>query len=98
MSPIVRFPYDEQDRDENGIPHELAELGRLIASTPCTKQAELQAAFQRAVEASRRRRRILDLVQEALSQLRLDIKYLMFDLEWTRRERNEFQQKLKDKA
>jgi hypothetical protein len=29
-------------------------------------------------------------VQEALSQLRLDMKYLLFDLEATRRERNEY--------
>lgn len=40
-------------------------------------------------EAVKRRRRILDLVQEALSQLRLDMKYIMFDLECTRRERDE---------
>ena len=97
MSHIVRFPLDEQDRDENGIPLELAELGRLIASTSCSQQTELERAFQRAVEATRRRRRILDLVQEALSQLRLDIKYLMFDLDWTRRERNVLQQQLEDR-
>jgi len=36
-----------------------------------------------------RRRRILCLVQEALGQLRVDMKYLMFDLECTRRERDE---------
>jgi len=35
-----------------------------------------------------RRRRILYLVQEALGQLRMDMKYLMFDLEATRRERD----------
>ena len=40
-----------------------------------------------------RRRRIMNLVQEALGQLRLDMKYLMFDLEATRRERD----KLRDK-
>ena len=97
MSHIVRFPLDEHDRDENGIPLELAELGRLIASTSCSQQTELERAFQRAVEATRRRRRILDLVQEALSQLRLDIKYLMFDLDWTRRERNVLQQQLEDR-
>lgn len=39
-------------------------------------------------EAHGRRKRILSLVQEALSQLRLDMKYLMFDLEATRRERD----------
>jgi hypothetical protein len=33
-------------------------------------------------------------VQEALGQLRLDMKYLVFDLEATRRERDEFLEKL----
>ena len=41
------------------------------------------------LESTKRRRRILGLVQDALSQLRLDMKYLMFDLEATRRERDE---------
>jgi len=36
-----------------------------------------------------RRKRILELVQEALSQLRMDMKYIVFDLECTRRERDE---------
>jgi hypothetical protein len=35
-------------------------------------------------------------VQEALSQLRLDTKYLVFDLEATRRERDEYQRQLKE--
>ena len=37
---------------------------------------------------------ILSLVQEALSQLRLDMKYLVFDLEATRRERDAYKQSL----
>ena len=41
------------------------------------------------VDSTMRRRRILSLVQDAMSQLRLDMKYLMFDLEATRRERDE---------
>jgi len=36
----------------------------------------------------------LDLIQEALGQLRLDMKYLMFDLEATRRERDEYRAQL----
>jgi hypothetical protein len=40
-------------------------------------------------ETTDRRKRILELVQEALSQLRVDMKYLVFDLECTRRERDE---------
>ncbi len=50
--------------------------------------------MSRVVDAVRRRRRILGLVQEALSQLRLDIKYLMFDLEMTRKERDELRERL----
>jgi len=41
-----------------------------------------------------RKKSILKLVQDALSQLRLDMKYLMFDLEATRRERDEFKAQL----
>jgi hypothetical protein len=40
--------------------------------------------------------RIINLVQEALAQLRLDIKYLHFDLEATRRERDTYRQRLDD--
>jgi len=36
-----------------------------------------------------RRTYVLSLVREALSQLRVDMKYLIFDLEATRRERDE---------
>ena len=48
----------------------------------------------RVLESTRRRRRILGLVQDALTQVRLDMKYMMFDLEATRRERDEFRRKL----
>jgi hypothetical protein len=48
------------------------------------------------LESTKRRRRILGLVQDALSQLRLDMKYLMFDLEATRRERDELRRKTEE--
>jgi hypothetical protein len=53
----------------------------------------LQPSLARVVECSTRRRRILNLVQEALAQLRLDMKYLVFDLEATRRERDALRQR-----
>jgi hypothetical protein len=49
--------------------------------------------LSRVLESTQRRRRILGLVQDALTQLRLDMKYLMFDLEATRRERDEYRSK-----
>ena len=74
------------------LPRELIELARHIARLPPEHQDGLDGAYSRVVDAVRRRRRILTLVQEALSQLRLDIKYLMFDLEMTRRERDQLRE------
>ena len=71
------------------LPRELIELGRQIAALPEESYQQLEQPFANVVECVRRRRRILTLVQEALSQLRLDVKYLMFDLEATREERDE---------
>ncbi len=89
---------DKQSRlpsaGDNEVPRELVELARQIAALPCPIPPELDAAFDRVVESVKRRRRILALVQEALAQLRLDIKYLMFDLEVTRRERDELRERL----
>lgn len=76
------------------VPRELIDLARHIAALPPHLQPDLETAFNRVVDSVRRRRRILSLVQEALSQLRLDIKYLMFDLEVTRSERDELRERL----
>jgi hypothetical protein len=76
------------------LPRELVDLARSIAALPPGFQAELETAYVRVVDAVRRRRRILALVQEALSQLRLDMKYLMFDLDMTRKERDELRERL----
>jgi hypothetical protein len=70
------------------LPCELVELAALIAELPEAQRARISPALDRVMENTRRRRRILTLVQEALGQLRLDMKYLMFDLEATRRERD----------
>ncbi len=85
-----RFP----ENDLEDMPRELIELGEQIAKLSGSRSAELEEAYAKVVDSIRRRRRILSLVQEALSQLRLDIKYLMFDLEVTRRERDELRQQI----
>jgi hypothetical protein len=74
------------------VPSELHELVQLIAGLPSEQRTALAPAVDRVLESTRRRRRILTLVQEALSQLRLDMKYLVFDLEATRRERDAYRQ------
>ncbi|MGB7329299.1 transcriptional regulator [Rubripirellula reticaptiva] len=75
-------------------PIELQEMAKAIDSLPERYRDVVAPAMQRVVECSTRRRRILNLVQEALSQLRLDMKYLIFDLEATRRERDQYKEML----
>jgi hypothetical protein len=69
---------------------DLVDLAAAIARLPDEVRQHLEPTFGRVVESTKRRRRILTLVQDALGQLRLDMKYLMFDLEATRRERDEY--------
>lgn len=78
------------------LPLDLQQLVTALEALPAEYSAELAPLLDRVTESTRRRRRILGLVQDALSQLRLDMKYLMFDLEATRRERDEYQAKLNE--
>ncbi len=78
------------------LPADVLELAGAIGQLPPEQRRRIDLLFGRVLESTRRRRRILGLVQDALSQLRLDMKYLMFDLEATRRERDEFRRKLED--
>jgi hypothetical protein len=79
--PRVATPTEE-------LPKDVAELAAAVASLPAEHRSRLETLMFRVVDSTKRRRRILNLVQEALSQLRLDMKYLVFDLEATRRERD----------
>ncbi len=84
----------QADSLHDETPVELQELARVIESLPARYRDAVAPAMQRVVDCSTRRRRILNLVQEALSQLRLDMKYLIFDLEATRRERDQYKAQL----
>ncbi|OYP32337.1 transcriptional regulator [Rhodopirellula sp. MGV] len=80
------------NKQHDEIPQELRELSSAIDALPARYRDTVAPALTRAIECSTRRRRILNLVQEALSQLRLDMKYLVFDLEATRRERDQYRE------
>lgn len=75
---------------------ELRELVSAVALLPPTCRTLVESQVQAVVSAHQRRTRILTLVQEALAQLRLDMKYLVFDLEATRRERDDYKQRCGD--
>lgn len=81
-------------RNNEPLPADLMDLIHAVQMLPAGQREALEGPLGRVVDYTRRRRRILDLIQEALGQLRLDMKYLMFDLEATRRERDGFRQEL----
>lgn len=86
--PSRKVPVDFED-----VPKEIQDLAHAIGDLPDEQRRDLEALLDKATSSARRRRRILHLVQDALSQLRLDMKYLMFDLEATRRERDEYRKR-----
>jgi len=75
-------------KETDELPKDVADLAAAVAALPAEQRSRIEPLMFRVVDSTRRRRRILNLVQEALSQLRLDMKYLVFDLEATRRERD----------
>jgi hypothetical protein len=75
---------------------DMSELAAALSHLPLEHRQQIEPLFSRVLESTKRRRRILGLVQDALGQLRLDMKYLMFDLEATRRERDELRRKTEE--
>ncbi|MGQ9562500.1 MAG: hypothetical protein ACUVQG_01045, partial [Thermogutta sp.] len=87
-------PHSIRPTDVPTIPPELQELAAAVQSLPAPYRAQVDPLLQRVIEGTRRRRQILSLVQDALSELRMDMKYLLFDLEATRRERDDYRRQL----
>ncbi len=78
------------------LPADILRLAAAVHAIPEQYTRDLVPALERVIESTKRRRRILNMVQDALSQLRLDMKYLMFDVEATRRERDEYHARLQE--
>lgn len=73
------------------LPKCYAELLKAIHNTGLTdhQRRVLAPLVDKICEDITRRKHTMVLVQDALGQLRLEMKYVMFDLEATRRERDE---------
>jgi hypothetical protein len=85
MSSAPRF----SNRHPQSIPAEMLDLQVCIAALAPENRHALDEAFDRAVDMVERRGKVLQLIQDALSEMRLDIRCLSFDLEVTRRERDQ---------
>jgi hypothetical protein len=89
--PTNQTPPSEQ------LPREVVELITAATHLPAEFRPKIELLVHQVAECTRRRKRILSLVQDALGQLRLDMKYLIFDLEATRRERDTYLSQLERK-
>jgi len=90
-----RFTTKEEKRRAK-IPIEFEGIDRLIDSAPISKKLrnDLRTAIEQVIYNITRRRRILNLVKDVLLQIELDIKYLIFDLHVTRKERDDLHAEL----
>ena len=70
--------------------HELKELLRLVDGLSMEYRPNFYKVLDRLVACLERRQRMLGYVQDSLNQMSLDLKYLIFDLEATRRERDTY--------
>lgn len=71
------------------IPSELIELKKHVDELPLHLRQKLLPLCERLHHYNRLHSRLLQIAQEAVDQLQLDAKYMQFDLEATRRERDE---------
>ena len=77
------------------IPSELIHLKEQVEELPLHLRQKLLPLCERLHHYSRLHSRLLRIAQEAVDQLQLDAKYLQFDLEATRRERDELLRELR---
>jgi len=69
---------------------ELSDLTAVIKTLDPFVQAQLTPPLNKLCASLQKRYNTLGMVKEALEQLRVDLKYLVFDLEATTRERDEY--------
>ena len=70
------------------LPKDLVALIAKVAQLPDEHRRHLMKEMDDITESTMRRRRVIKLIQESLGDIKLNMKYLMFDLTATRRERD----------
>ena len=90
-SVVARIP---ERRSAESPPAELTELERRVRALPTHIRAELEPIVAEALEDARFRGRVLAIARDALIRLRLDLVLAQFDLDETRREREDLRRLL----
>jgi nitric oxide reductase activation protein len=87
---------EERVMNEHEFQTKLGELMGEISTLPPAERAKLQQLADETRQRHERLRKTVSCLQESLDYLRLSIKYLVFDLEATRRENNSLRKMLED--
>ena len=82
--------------DENTFQSKLAELVQEIGALPASERAKLETLAQDTKERHKKLKQTVSSLQDSIDYLRLSIKYLLFDLEATRRENNYLRKMLEE--
>jgi chromosome segregation ATPase len=80
--------------DEATFQKKLGELMGEISTLPETERVKLQAMAKETQDRHTQLKKSIHSLQDSLDWLRLSVKYLVFDLEATRRENNYLRQML----
>ena len=84
--------------DEAAFESKLNELVNQIDSVPTPQRDQLITLIKQAGKRHRQLKKSVDSLQESLDYLRVSVKYLVFDLEATRRENAYLKKLLNDKS
>ena len=82
--------------DEVTFQQKLSELVKEIGTLPASQRKKLELLAQETKQRHIELKKSVTNLQESLDYLRLSIKYLLFDLEATRRENSYLRQLLED--
>jgi len=82
--------------DEETFQRKLGELVKEIGTLPATQRKKLELLAQQTKERHEELKKSVSSLQESLDYLRLSIKYLLFDLEATRRENSYLRKMLEE--
>lgn len=84
------------DWRKDHVPQDLVELRNHVEQMPLPLRSKLAPLCERVAHFTRLQGRLVKVAQDAVDQLQLDVKYLLFDVEATRRERDELRQLLEE--
>lgn len=84
--------------DEANFQKKLAELVQEIGNIPEEDRAKLQTLAAQTKDRHEKLKQTVTSLQDSIDYLRLSIKYLLFDLEATRRENNYLRKMLEEQS